>query len=503
MSDMPVTRSQQRGELTDEGASQGADDERLSEDEASEIGLEETLHSVKGVLGEIKDEESKLKELYKQVSGENRVLAERIERLESQDTVGWINRQADLETRINSLQGNIERLTATSRSYEEIERQLETSSAEIRSVRTHFTESFEGLLSAVEGLDKELQSTVADLQGKINDISKLCLPGSPKAKSTEMKTGRRDLSFNETRGSSQQVKESNSLRKQKPVQPCPKFSGKTSWEVFQAQFSIAAEMNGWQDDDKAVFLATALEGRAAMVLGSLSDKERRDYNKLVTALTVRFGMAHQSELARAKLKCRSRGKEESIPELAESVETLTRAAYPDASSDLQDTIAKDNFIDALLDEDMRLKVRQARPQSLQAALENALELESFQLASRHRNRTPRGPSLNVRKVNENIPPESDENSSIKRLELMIDRLLQELTKNPRRRPPRPPTSAKCWSCGEPGHLQRNCPKESKEQTNEPKNEVSKEMETKKEDQQRKLRREASDKSRPGNGRWSS
>jgi predicted nucleic acid-binding Zn-ribbon protein len=110
------------------------------------------------------------KELYKQVSGENRVLAERIERLESQDTVGWINRQTDLETRINILQGNIERLTASSRSYEEIERQLETSSAEIRSVRTHFTESFEGLLSAVEGLDKELQSTVADLQGKINDI---------------------------------------------------------------------------------------------------------------------------------------------------------------------------------------------------------------------------------------------------------------------------------------------------------------------------------------------
>ena len=196
-----------------------------------------------------------------------------------------------------------------------------------------------------------------------------------------MKTGRRDLSFNETRGSCQQVKESNSLRKQKPVQPSPKFSGKTSWEVFQAQFNIAAEMNGWQDDDKAVFLATALEGRAAMVLGSLSDKERRDYNKLVTALTVRFGMAHQSEWAPAKLKCRSRGKEESMPELAESVETLTRAAYLDASSDLQDTIAKDNFIDALLDEDIRLKVRQARPQSLQAALENALELESFQLDS--------------------------------------------------------------------------------------------------------------------------
>jgi hypothetical protein len=68
-SDMPVTRSQ-RGELRDECdqfVGQGTDDERLSEHEASEIGLEETLHSVKGVLGEIKDEESKLKGIWQYI----------------------------------------------------------------------------------------------------------------------------------------------------------------------------------------------------------------------------------------------------------------------------------------------------------------------------------------------------------------------------------------------------------------------------------------------------
>ena len=36
-----------------------------------------------------------------------------------------------------------------------------------------------------------------------------------------------------------------------------------------------------------------------------------------------------------------------MPELAEYVETLTRAAYPDASAELQDIMARDNFIDAL------------------------------------------------------------------------------------------------------------------------------------------------------------
>ena len=67
-----------------------------------------------------------------------------------------------------------------------------------------------------------------------------------------------------------------------------------------------------------MFLATALEGKAALVLGNLSSPERRDYKVLVNALTTRFGMAHQSELARAKLKCKTKTKEESIPELAMS-----------------------------------------------------------------------------------------------------------------------------------------------------------------------------------------
>lgn len=39
---------------------------------------------------------------------------------------------------------------------------------------------------------------------------------------------------------------------------------------------IAAEINGWNEDDKAVFLATALVGKAALVLSNLSDHERRN-----------------------------------------------------------------------------------------------------------------------------------------------------------------------------------------------------------------------------------
>ncbi len=83
----------------------------------------------------------------------------------------------------------------------------------------------------------------------------------------------------------------------------------------------------------------------------MSRSDREDYAKLVMALTSRFGITHQSDLARAKLKTRIKKREESLPELAESVECLTRKANPDASNDLQDILARDHFIENVHSED--------------------------------------------------------------------------------------------------------------------------------------------------------
>ena len=40
------------------------------------------------------------------------------------------------------------------------------------------------------------------------------------------------------------------------MQEPPKYDGKSSWEVFLVQFEIAAILNGWNDEQKALFLAT-------------------------------------------------------------------------------------------------------------------------------------------------------------------------------------------------------------------------------------------------------
>ena len=101
-------------------------------------------------------------------------------------------------------------------------------------------------------------------------------------------------------------------------------------------------------------------------------------------LESRFGAAHQQELHRTKFKSRLRRREESLQQLAEDIERLARLAYPLAPEDMKDLLAKEQFIDAILDGDTHLRWKQSKPPSLRAALELAMELESYRLASRQR-----------------------------------------------------------------------------------------------------------------------
>ena len=51
-----------------------------------------------------------------------------------------------------------------------------------------------------------------------------------------------------------------------------------------------------------------------------------------------------------------------------------------------EVLAKDQFVDALPDEDMQLRIRQNKPATLRDALGIALELESYHLASKQKAR---------------------------------------------------------------------------------------------------------------------
>ena len=135
---------------------------------------------------------------------------------------------------------------------------------------------------------------------------------------------------------------------------------------------MLARVNNWNEIEKATYLADSLKGPALTVLSNIPRDNLYNYSSLITALEARFGSVHQAELYRIKLKNRTRKREESLAELAEEVERLAKLAYPEAPPEMLELLAKDQFIDALTDGDLRLRMRQSHTKSLCEVLQVAL-----------------------------------------------------------------------------------------------------------------------------------
>jgi len=65
-----------------------------------------------------------------------------------------------------------------------------------------------------------------------------------------------------------------------------------------------------------------------------------------------------------ELRCRRRGKGESLRELAQDIRRLMALAYPGERSSLADHTARDAFLSVLDDPEFELKIREREPADL-------------------------------------------------------------------------------------------------------------------------------------------
>ena len=136
------------------------------------------------------------------------------------------------------------------------------------------------------------------------------------------------------------------------------YDGSSDFEEFLYQFEITCEINAWKYKEKSLFLANCLTGEARSLLNELDSDGRRDYDTLIEKLRNRFGSVNQSEIYRTQLKSRTRHTGEKIQELAQAIKKLVRQAYPGVSKEVIETLSLDNFIDAITNSDIRMRVRE-------------------------------------------------------------------------------------------------------------------------------------------------
>jgi len=173
----------------------------------------------------------------------------------------------------------------------------------------------------------------------------------------------------------------------KPVTMRPTaYDGADDWEEYISQFEILSSINVWNETGKGLYFASSLSGAARTVLSDLDTTQHRKYQFLIMALARRFGGASKSEMYRAKLESRIKLPDESMSDLARSIKKLTRQSYPNADSNLLETLSLDYFIDALSDTDIRLRLREASLTNITQAETLAVRLEAIRLADKYRNK---------------------------------------------------------------------------------------------------------------------
>ena len=157
----------------------------------------------------------------------------------------------------------------------------------------------------------------------------------------------------------------------------PQFDGRSDVELFLRRFELLAEYYAWSDTERLFRMKQSIRGDAQYMLMDLTDVHCvKDF---VTLLQDRFGTAAHAERYRAELSQLRRGSM-SLEQLHIQVRTLVSKAAPGPWTGLTEIFARDAFLQALGDLELRRRIMLTcpPPTTLATAYDLALRASAFE-----------------------------------------------------------------------------------------------------------------------------
>ena len=210
------------------------------------------------------------------------------------------------------------------------------------------------------------------------------------------------------------------------------------------RYEVCALANGWNDQKKLLRLPTLLKGRSWAIYDSLQEGDLDTYEHLKDAILKRLCPDTEEDrvVARERLSQRRLREGESVDELARDIEKLLEQASPGLPNEVKNSELRFHLINSL-PERVSLQLKIQPKVSYAETIAKARELRLIY-------KRTEGPEC-INQVQS-----KQEDTRLQKLEETIQTISEQLTALNTSTRKLNSGVTRCFTCGKPGHIARNC-----------------------------------------------